>query len=174
MVADFAKLIAIRFQMSMNRELSFFLSLQVNQTNRGIFIHQEKYISELLKKYSMDTCASGKILMGFGHAIFSDPSSVAVDENKYRGMTRSLLYLIASRSDIMFSTCLCARFQVNAKISHLLAVKQIFCYLKGTNNLGIWYLANESFLLQAYFDSSYGGLQLDKKRTSGGCLFLGG
>ena len=137
MVADFAKLMISQFQMIMNRELSFFLGLQVKQTNQGIFIHQEKYITELLKKYSMDTHASAKVPMGFGHKIFADPLGVSVDEKKYRGMIGSLLYLTTSHSDIMFSTCLCARFQVNPKMSHLLAVKQIFRYLKGTKSLRI-------------------------------------
>ncbi|XP_023749782.1 uncharacterized mitochondrial protein AtMg00810-like [Lactuca sativa] len=112
--------------------------------------------------------------MGFGHKIFPDPSGVAVDEKKCRGMIGSLLYITTSHPDIMFATCLCARFQVNPKIYHLLAVKQIFPYLKGTKSLGIWYPANESFLLQAYSDSKYGGLQLDRKSTSVVCQFLGG
>ena len=80
MVANFTKLMVSQFQLSMDRELSFFIGLQVKQTNRGIFIHQEKYISELLKKYSMDTCASAKVPMDFGHKIFSDPSCVIVDQ----------------------------------------------------------------------------------------------
>ena len=73
-------------------------------------------------------------------------------------MIGSLLYLTLSRPYITFATCLCARFQVNTKMSHLLAMKQIFRYLKGTKSLGIWYPKNESFLLQAYSDSNYGGL----------------
>ncbi|XP_023772029.1 uncharacterized mitochondrial protein AtMg00810-like [Lactuca sativa] len=122
----------------------------------------------------MDTCASAKVPMGFRHKIFADPSGVSVDEKKYRGMIGSLHYLTTSHPDIMFSTCLCARFQVNPKMSHLLAMKQIFRYLKGTKNLGIWYPASKSFLLQAYSYSNYGGVQLDRKITSGGCQFLGG
>ena len=115
-----------------------------------------------------------KVPMGFGHKIFADPSGVPVDEKKYRGMIGSLLYLMESRPDIMFSTCLCARFQVNPKMSHLLAVKQIFRYLKCTKSLGFWYPAYKRFLLQAYSDSNYGGVQLDRKSTSGGWQFLGG
>ncbi|KAL7601984.1 uncharacterized protein LOC111897196 [Lactuca sativa] len=126
MVADFAKLMVNRFQMSMNHEMSFFLTLQIKHTNKGIFFHQEKFISELLKKYSMDTCASAKVPMRFGHKIFFEPSGVAVDKKKYRGMIRLLLYLTTSRSDIMFSTCLCARLLVNPKMSHLLTIKKIF------------------------------------------------
>ena len=74
---------------------------------------------------------------GFGHKIFANPSGVAVDKKKHREMIGSLLYLTASRPNIMFSTCLCARFQVNPKMSHLLAVKKIFQYLKGVKSLGI-------------------------------------
>ncbi|XP_052623815.1 uncharacterized mitochondrial protein AtMg00810-like [Lactuca sativa] len=122
----------------------------------------------------METCASAKVPMGFGYKIVADPSGVPVDEKKYRGMIVSLLYLTASRLDIIFSTCLCAIFQVNPKMVHLLVVKQIFRYLKGTKSLGIWYPTNESFLLQAYSDSNYGGLQLDRKITSGRCQFIGG
>ncbi|KAL7603411.1 uncharacterized mitochondrial protein AtMg00810-like [Lactuca sativa] len=62
----------------------------------------------------MDTCASAKVPMSFRHQIFSDPSGVAVNQNKYMGMIGSLLYLTASHPDIMFSTCLCARFQANS------------------------------------------------------------
>ncbi|XP_052626903.1 uncharacterized mitochondrial protein AtMg00810-like [Lactuca sativa] len=112
--------------------------------------------------------------MGFRHKIFADPSGVSVNEKKYHKMIGSLLCLTTSCPDIMFSTCLCARFQVNPKISHLLVVKQIFRYLKGIKSLKIWYATNESFLLQAYSNLNYGGLQLDRKSTSGGCQFLGG
>lgn len=112
--------------------------------------------------------------MGFGHKIFSDPSGESVDQNKYKGMIRSLLYLTTSCLDTMFSTCLCDRFQANPKMSHLLVVKQICRYHKGTKSLEIWYPTNESFMLQAYLDSKYGGLQLDRKSTSGGCQFMSG
>ncbi|XP_052627226.1 secreted RxLR effector protein 161-like [Lactuca sativa] len=122
----------------------------------------------------MDTCASAKVPMGFGHKIFANPSGGALDEKKYNGMIGSLLYITASRPDIMFSTCFCARFQVNPKMSHLLAAKQIFRYLKGTKNFEIRYPANEIFLLKAYSDSNYGGLQLDRKSKSGRCQLLGG
>ncbi|XP_023772813.1 uncharacterized mitochondrial protein AtMg00810-like [Lactuca sativa] len=122
----------------------------------------------------MDTCASATVLMGFVHKSFSDPSGVAVDEKKYSAMIGSIFYLTPSRPDIMLATCLCARFHVNPKMSHLLSIKQISRYLKGTESLGIWNPTNKSFLLQAYLESKYCGLQLDKKHTLGGCQFLGG
>ncbi|GJZ84615.1 hypothetical protein Tco_0649954, partial [Tanacetum coccineum] len=89
-------------------------------------------------------------------------------------MIGSLMYLTASRPDIQFSTCLCARSQANPKESHLLAVKRIFRYLKGTPNLGLWYPKGSGFDLKAYSDSDYAGCNLDRKSTSGGCQILGG
>ena len=163
-----------KFKISMNRELIFFLGLQVKQTVRGTFIHQEKYTTELLKKFSMDHSDVGKVPMSFGHKIWEDPTGEPVDPTKYRGMIGSLLYLTASRPDIMYATCVCARYQANPKVSHLIAVKQILRYLRGTTGLGIWYPAGNDFRLQAYTDSNYGGLQLERKSTTGGCQFLGG
>ena len=89
-----------------------------------------------------------------------DKSGKKVDISSYRGMIGSLLYLTASRPDIMFATCLCARFQADPKESHLIVVKRIFRYLKGTPGLGIWYLKNTGFDLTGYTDSDYAGCRL--------------
>ncbi|KAK9058127.1 hypothetical protein SSX86_022967 [Deinandra increscens subsp. villosa] len=88
-------------------------------------------------------------------------------------MIGSLMYLTASRPDIMFSVCLCARYQNSPKESHLNVVKRIFRYLKGQPKLRLWYSKNKDFNLKAFTDSDYGGCNLDKKSTSGGCQFLG-
>ena len=100
-------------------------------------------------------------------------SSVKVDVSSYRGMIGSLLYLTASRSDIMFATCLCARFQADPRDIHLVAVKRILRYLKGTPNLGIWYPRESGFNLHGYTYSDYAGSVVDRKCTSGRCQFLG-
>ena len=88
-------------------------------------------------------------------------------------MIGSLLYLTASRPDIMFSTCLCARFQSDPRESHLIVVKHIFRYLKGTPTLGIWYPKDTGFDLVGYKDSDFAGCKIDRKSTSGSCQFLG-
>ncbi|GJW28787.1 putative ribonuclease H-like domain-containing protein [Tanacetum coccineum] len=90
-----------------------------------------------------------------------------------RSMIGSLMYLTASRPDIMFAVCACARFQVSPKTSHLLAVKRIFRYLKGKPSLGLWYSKDSPLELVAYTDSDYAGATLDRKSTTGGCQFLG-
>ena len=150
MVDDFSKIMTSKFQMSMNKEINFFLGLQVKQVHQGIFIHQEKYTSELLKKYSMDNCSSVKVPMAFGYKISANPTGESVDQKTYQGMIRSLVYLTASRPEIVFSTSLCARYQADPKVSHQTAVKQIFRYLKGSNDLGLSYLAGNDFSIHRY------------------------
>ncbi|KAJ9540979.1 hypothetical protein OSB04_027485 [Centaurea solstitialis] len=106
-------------------------------------------------------------------ALDSDPDGKAVDVTTYRGMIGSLMYLTASRPDIMFSTCLCARYQSKPKESHLKAVKRIFRYLKGTVNLGLWYPKGSGYELTGYTDADHGGCKLDRKSTTGHIQFLG-
>ena len=96
-----------------------------------------------------------------------------VDNKLYRGMIGSLLYLTASRPDIMFSVCLCAHFQSSPKESHLIAVKRILRYLRGSPNLGLWYPRSDSFDLIGFSDADYAGSKIDRKSTSGTCQFLG-
>ncbi|KAH9792990.1 Integrase catalytic domain-containing protein [Citrus sinensis] len=102
-----------------------------------------------------------------------DEKGKEVDIKIYRGMIESLLYLTASRPDIMFSVCLCARFQSCPKESHILAVKRIFRYLIGTINLGLWYPRGTHIDLTCYSNADFAGYKVDRKSTSGTCHFLG-
>ncbi|KAJ9548285.1 hypothetical protein OSB04_020828 [Centaurea solstitialis] len=169
----FSKLMMTRYEMSMMGELNFFLGLQVKQLSAGIFINQAKYIKDILKKYNLENAKIMKTPMSPSCALDSDPDGIAVDVTPYRGMIGSLMYLTASRPDIMFSTCLCARYQSKPKVSHLKAVKRIFRYLKGTINLGIWYPKGSGYELTGYTDADHGGCKLDRKSTTGHIQFLG-
>ncbi|GJX97173.1 hypothetical protein Tco_0352971 [Tanacetum coccineum] len=102
-----------------------------------------------------------------------DEECESVDSNKYQGMIGSLLYLTASRHDIMFSVCLCARFQEAPKTSHLEAVKRIFRYIKGTTYLGLWYPKGTDIETVVYANFDHTGDYVDQKRTSGICTFIG-
>ncbi|KAJ9546890.1 hypothetical protein OSB04_019433 [Centaurea solstitialis] len=160
--------------MSMIGELTFFLGLQVKQSSEGVFINQSKYIQYLLKKYKLNDASPMRTPMATGLKLHKDLSGPTVECKLYRGMIGSLLYLIASRPDIMFSTCICARYQANPKESHLSSVKRILRYLKKTQSLGLWYPLYSRFDLVAYTDSDYGGCQMHRKSTSRSCQFLGG
>ena len=154
-------------------ELTFFLGLQVSQRKDGIFISQTKYIKDLLKKFDLEDCSSAKTPMATTTKLDEDSKGKKVDISVYRGMVGSLLYLTASRPDIMFATCLCARFQSCPKESHMIAIKRIFRYLKGTPSLGLWYPKDTRFNLVGYSDADYAGCRVDRKSTSGSCQFLG-
>ena len=141
----FAKHMQDEFEMSMMGELTYFLGLQIKQTNEGIFINQAKYTKELLKKFGMDTASTHDTPMHIKTKLEKEEDKPNVDSKLYRGMIGSLLYLTASRPDIMFSVCLCARFQSSPKESHLIAVKRILRYLRGSPNLGLWYPRSDLF-----------------------------
>ncbi|GJU65907.1 putative ribonuclease H-like domain-containing protein [Tanacetum coccineum] len=169
---EFEKLMHKKFQMSSMGELTFFLGLQVTQKDDGIFISQDKYVDEILKKFGFLTMKTTSTPMETSKPLLKDAEAEDVDVHLYRSMIGSLMYLTASRPDIMFDVCACARFQVTPKVSHLYAVKKIFRYLKGQPKLGLWYPKDSPFNLEAYTDSGYPGASLDRKSTTGSCQFL--
>ena len=161
-----------KYEMSMMGELKYFLCLQVKQVKDGIFISQTKYIYDLFKKFDLTDCSSAKTPMATATKLEINTKETKVYISNYRGMVGSLLYLTASRDDIMFSTCLCARFQADPRESHLITIKRIFRYLKGTPNLGIWYPRDCGFDLIGYSDADYACCIIDRKSTTDTCQFL--
>ncbi|KAK8957907.1 hypothetical protein KSP39_PZI000068 [Platanthera zijinensis] len=169
----FSQLMHSKFEMSSMGELAFFLGLQVKQHVDGIFISQTKYARELVKKFGMSEASSMKTPMPTNAVLDADESGKPVDQTSYRAIIGSLLYLTATRPDIMFATCICARFQVSPRESHLTLVKRILRYVKGCPNLGLWYPHDSGFDLTGFSDSDYAGCKVDRKSTSGTCQFLG-
>ncbi|GKE86521.1 uncharacterized mitochondrial protein-like protein [Tanacetum coccineum] len=154
-------------------ELTFFLGLQVRQKKDGIFISQDKYVADILKKFGFTEVKNASTPMETNKPLVKDEDGEDVDVHLYRSMIGSLMYLTYSRPDIMFVVCACARYQVNPKVSHLQAVKRIFRYLKDQPKLGVWYLKDSPFFLVAYTDSDYARASLDMKSTTRGCQYLG-
>ncbi|GJY59171.1 putative ribonuclease H-like domain-containing protein [Tanacetum coccineum] len=146
-VLDLRKLMKDKFQMSSMGELTFFLGLQVQQKEDGIFTCQDKYVAEILKKFNYTNVKSASTLVDLEKPLVKDGDVDDVDVHLYRYMIGSLMYLTASRPDII--------------------------YLKGKPTLGLWYLWLILFELVAYTDSDYIGATQDKKSTTGGCQFLG-
>ncbi|GJR32317.1 putative ribonuclease H-like domain-containing protein [Tanacetum coccineum] len=129
MCTEFEECMHKRFQMSSMGELTFFLGLQVKQQPDGIFISQDKYVADMLKKFNFWSIRTTNTPIESNKPLVKDEDGVDVDVHVYRSMTGSLMYLTASRPDIMFAVCACARFQVTPKASHLNAVKRIFRWL---------------------------------------------
>ncbi|GJV01695.1 retrovirus-related pol polyprotein from transposon TNT 1-94 [Tanacetum coccineum] len=170
---DFAKIMHDEFEMSMMGELNFFLGLQIKQMEDEIFFNQSKYIKEMLKKFGLEDSKPTKKSMSTEIKLTKDDEADSVDSSKYRGMIGSLLNLTASWPDIIFSVCLCARFQENPKTTHLEAVKRIFRCIRGTSHLGLWYPKGTGIETIVYADSNHTGDYVDRKSTSGVCTFMG-
>ncbi|GJY31522.1 hypothetical protein Tco_0415017 [Tanacetum coccineum] len=136
-------------------------------------INLRKLFMEMLKKFGLEDSKPMKTPMSTKTKLTRDEEGESIDNTKYRGMIGSLLYLTASRPDIMFSVCLCARFQEDPKTSHLEAVKRIFRYIKGTMHLGLWYPKGSGIETIVYADSDHAGDYVDRKSTSGVCTFMG-
>ncbi|GKB25591.1 putative ribonuclease H-like domain-containing protein [Tanacetum coccineum] len=166
MCTEFEEVMHKRFQMSSMGELTFFLGLQVKQQPDGIFISQDKYVADILKKFDFCSIKIATTPIESNKPLVKDEDGVEVDVHEYRSMIGSLMYLTTSRPDIMFAVCACARFQVTPKASHLHAVKRIFRYLKHQPKLGLWYPRDSPFELEAFSDSDYAGASLDKKSTT--------
>ena len=170
---EFSRVMTQKFEMSMMGELNYFLGFQVKQLKDGTFISQTKYTQDLLKRFGMKDAKPAKTPMGTDGHTDLNKGGKSVDQKAYRSMIGSLLYLCASRPDIMLSVCMCARFQSDPKECHLVAVKRILRYLVATPCFGIWYPKGSNFDLIGYSDSDYAGCKVDRKSTSGTCQFLG-
>ncbi|GJX94073.1 retrovirus-related pol polyprotein from transposon TNT 1-94 [Tanacetum coccineum] len=169
----FEKLMHNKFEISMMGELKFFLGIQIYQSPLGIFINQVKYAQKILKNHGMTSCDSIGTPMAT-KPLDVDLNGTPVDQTKYRSMVGSLMYLKASRPDIVHAPCYYARYQARPIEKHLKEVKQIFRYLKNTIHMGLWYLKDTGFNLTAFSNPDHVGCLDTRKSTSGGIQFLGG
>nr|GEX95927.1 putative ribonuclease H-like domain-containing protein [Tanacetum cinerariifolium] len=146
---EFEALMKNRFQMSFMGKLTFFFGLQVKQKEDGIFISQDKYVTEILKKFDFLSVKTASTPIETKKSLVKDEKDeevADVDVHLYRSMIGSLMYFTASRPDVI--------------------------YLKGQPKLGLWYPGESAFDLEAYSDNDYAGANLDRKSTTGGCQFL--
>ncbi|GJU25926.1 putative reverse transcriptase domain-containing protein [Tanacetum coccineum] len=151
----------------------------MGQIDKTLFIKRvkgdillDKYVGEILRNFGFSSIRTDSTPMETNKALTKDEDSEDVNVHLYRSMIGSLMYLISSRPDIMFTICACSRFQVHPKVSHIFAVKRIFRYLKGQPKLGLWYPKDSPFILEDFSDSDYASASLDRKSTLGGCQFL--
>jgi hypothetical protein len=163
----------VMMQKSMMCELTYFLGFQVKQLKDGTFISQTKYTQDLLKRFGMKDAKPAKTPMGTNGHLDLNKGGKSIDQKTYRSIIGSLLYLCASRPDIMLSVCMCARFQSDPKECHLVAVKRILRYLVSMPCFGICYPKGSTFDLIGYSDSDYARCKVNRKSTSGTCQFLG-
>ena len=168
---EFSKEMKKEFEMCMVGELNYFLGLQVKQQKDEIFISQEKYAKNLVKRFGLDSKKHASTPMSSSIKLSSDPIGMEVDLTLYKSIIGSLLYLTTSRPDISFSVGICARFQAAPKESHMTAIKRIIRHVNGTSNYEIWYSRDSNECLARYSDTDWIRCVNDKKSTLGGCFY---
>nr|GFC92219.1 hypothetical protein [Tanacetum cinerariifolium] len=154
--------------MSMMGELKLFLGIQIHQSLRGIFINQAKYSQEILVKHGMTSCDGIGTPMATKH-LDADLSETPIDQTKYRSKIGALMYLTASRPDIMHATCYCTRYQDR--------LRNISLWLNGsfaTLKIPFTWVSGIQKTPTAFSDSDHAGCLDSRKSTSGGVQFLGG
>nr|GEX74132.1 hypothetical protein [Tanacetum cinerariifolium] len=175
----FSNEMSSKFQMSMMGQMSFFLGLQVFQIPGGIFINQSKFALEILKKFGTDSCAVDTPMVD-RLKLDEDPLGIPVDQTRFCSMVGSLMYLIASRPDLVFAVCMCARNQALPTKKHLEALKRVFgfayqkaprstqtglWYLRGTLNWGLWYPKDTAMAVTAYADADHAGCHDTRRKA---------
>nr|GEU99656.1 retrovirus-related Pol polyprotein from transposon TNT 1-94 [Tanacetum cinerariifolium] len=138
-----------------------------------IFVNQSKFGLEILKKFAMDSCDPVDTPMVNRLKLDEDPLGIPVNQIRFRSMVRSLMYLTASRPDLVFVVCMCDRYQASPTKNHLEALKRVFQYLRGTINWGLWYLKDTTMALTAYANAAHAGCQGTRRSTSGSAQFFG-
>jgi hypothetical protein len=172
-VKCFSNSMKIEFEMSMIGELSYFLGLQVNQCSARVFVSQEKYLKEMLKKFQMEDSSPISTPMVVGCKLSKYDISPYVDQRTCRSMIESLLYITTPCPDIMQDVGMVGHYQYAPKKSHLVSLTRIFKYLKGTMTYGLWYPRNQNFQLTSYSDVDWENFVDERKSISGGAFFLG-
>ena len=146
----FANEIKQEFEMSMFGEIKFFVGLQLYQMKYGIYITHSKYVREILKTFGLEDSNPVSTPMVIGHKLSKNDDSTKVNQTFYRFMIGKLQYVVHSEPDIALYVGIVARFSTNPKENHLMDVKRIMRYLKGTEDYGLYYTKNEKFELRAY------------------------
>ncbi|CAL9002860.1 unnamed protein product [Prunus brigantina] len=173
MFEQFKKSMKLEFDMTDLGRMRYFLGIEVLQKTDGIFITQRRYAQEILERFNMDQCNSVHNPVVPGFKLMKDEGGVEVDSTVYKQMVGSLMYLTATRPDLMFIVSLISRYMERPTESHLLAAKRALRYIKGTVSFGIFYKKGGKEELVGYTDSDYAGDQDDRKSTSGYVFLMG-
>ena len=151
---SFSKLMQAEFEMSMIRELTHFLCLQIRQQESGIFLSQSKYTKNLVKKFGLESASSIRTPMSPNVKLIVHFLGKSVDSSLYRSMIDSFLYLTANRLDISYIVGMCTRYQENPKEFYMIALKRIIKYVKTTVDFGMWYNKDTKDFLAGYSDAN--------------------
>eukprot|EP00253_Pinus_taeda_P028724 PITA_28724 len=161
------------FEMTDMGFLRYFLGIEVEQNGNGIFISQVKYVNEVLERFNMQESKATITPTVMGLKLNKEDSNKDFDPSLYKSIVGSLMYLTATRPDIMHAVSLISRFMERPKEAHWQATKRIMRYVKGTKRFGILYTTSECSDLIGYTDSDWAGSVDDRKSTSGYVFYMG-
>ena len=167
LIQEFKSSMMKEFDMSDLGLLHYFLGLQIMQTDDGIFISQEKYAVDLLKRHNMLRCKSFSTPMNTNEKLSLSDGTTKANEKLFRSLVGGLMYLSHTRPYIMFPVILISRFMHTPSVHHLGTAKRVLRYIQATSNFGIWYKPVSCFKLFGFTDSDWAGFVDDRKSTSG-------
>eukprot|EP00253_Pinus_taeda_P031978 PITA_31978 len=173
LIEDFKTVMKEEFEMTDMGLLRYFLGIEVDQNENGIFISQARYVNEVLGRFNMQECKVAITPMIMGLKLSKEDNNKDFDPILYKSIVGNLMYLTTTRSDIMFAVSLISRFMERPKEAHWQAAKRILRYVKGTKRFGILYNFSESSDLVGYTDSDWVGSVDDWKSTSGYVFHMG-
>ncbi|KAJ3676254.1 hypothetical protein LUZ60_003666 [Juncus effusus] len=173
MVKEFKEAMMREFEMTDLGLMKYFLGLEVTQGECGIFVSQEAYAKDILKRYKMEDSNPVATPMELGAKLSKFEGGEIVDVSKYRSLVGSLRYLTCTRPDIAYSVGVVSRFMEEPRYSHWKAIKRILRYIRGTESLGLYYSKTNEYKLVGYSDSDWCGDVDDRKSTSGYVFYIG-
>nr|XP_017181831.2 uncharacterized protein LOC108170865 [Malus domestica] len=173
MLEEFKRDMMTKYEMTDLRLLHHFLGMGVNQTHTSIFIHQRKYATSLLNKFGLSECKSVATPLVTTKKLSKDNGSGPANEEQYRKIVGSLLYLTATRPDVIYAASLLAKFMHCPTNKHYGTAKRVLRYIKGTLDYGLEYVKGRNAILIGYCDSDWGGSLDDSKSTSGYAFSFG-
>eukprot|EP00253_Pinus_taeda_P007975 PITA_07975 len=173
LIQNFKSVMKEEFEMTNMGLLRYFLGIEVDQNENGIFISQEKYVNEVFGRFNMQEYKAAITPTVMGLKLSKEDSNKDFDPSLYKSIVGSLMYLAATRPDIMFAVSLISGFMERPKEAHWQAAKRIMRYVKGTKRFGILYTSSESSNLFGYTDSDWDGSVDDRKSTSGYLFHMG-
>ncbi|KAA0033083.1 copia protein [Cucumis melo var. makuwa] len=173
MFEDLKKAMTQEFEMTDIGLMSYYLGIEVKQSEEGIFISQERYTRDILEKFNMMNSKSVATPIETGTKLSKHEEGDDVDPSYFKSLVGSLRYLTCTRPDILFSVGLVSRFMESPTTTHLKVAKRILRYLRGTLDYGLFYSSSKEFKLEGYCDSDWAGDTNDRKSTSGYVFFIG-
>ncbi|KAG6411307.1 hypothetical protein SASPL_129387 [Salvia splendens] len=173
MFEEFKKAMTDEFEMTDIGLMAYYLGVEVKQLEDGVFITQEHYAKEILKKFKMEDCKPINTPVECGVKLSKNDKGEKVDPTLYKSLVGSLRYLTCTRPDILYATGLVSRYMENPTTTHFKAAKRILRYIKGTIDYGLLYSATNDYRLVGYSDSDWAGDTDDRKSTSGYVFYMG-